>query len=103
MSNVLEWFKSSYSSDEGGACLEVAYEWRKSSYSGDEGGQCLEVGYDWQKSSHSASEGGACVEVAAHTAAVHIRDSKNPDGPTLTVTPTTWTAFAGFAADRRTV
>lgn len=103
MSNVLEWFKSSYSSDEGGACLEVAYEWRKSSYSGDEGGQCLEVGYDWQKSSHSASEGGACVEVAAHTAAVHIRDSKNPDGPTLTVAPATWTAFAGFAADRRTV
>ncbi|MGW1192282.1 DUF397 domain-containing protein [Streptomyces sp. NPDC002559] len=103
MSNVLEWFKSSYSSDEGGACLEVAYEWRKSSYSGSEGGQCLEVGYDWQKSSHSASEGGACVEVAAHTAAVHIRDSKNPDGPTLTVAPATWTAFAGFAADRRTV
>ncbi|MFD8824069.1 DUF397 domain-containing protein [Streptomyces sp. NPDC059605] len=102
MSNVLEWFKSSYSSDEGGACLEVAYEWRKSSYSSDEGGQCLEVGYDWQKSSHSGDFEDACVEVAAHTAAVHIRDSKNPDGPTLTVAPTTWTAFAGFAADRRT-
>ncbi|MFJ1617370.1 DUF397 domain-containing protein [Streptomyces sp. NPDC088251] len=101
MSTALEWFKSSYSSDEGGQCLEVAYEWRKSSYSGDEGGQCLEVGYDWKKSSHSGSEGGACVEVAAHTAAVHVRDSKNPDGPVLTVAPTTWTAFAGFAADRR--
>ncbi|KUL30625.1 DUF397 domain-containing protein [Streptomyces regalis] len=24
MSTALEWFKSSYSSDEGGACLEVA-------------------------------------------------------------------------------
>ncbi|GAA2454842.1 DUF397 domain-containing protein [Streptomyces pulveraceus] len=103
MSTALEWFKSSYSSDEGGACLEVAYEWRKSSYSADEGGQCLEVGYDWKKSSHSASEGGACVEVAAHTAAVHVRDSKNPDGPVLTVAPTTWTAFAGFAADRHLV
>ncbi|MFJ2911598.1 DUF397 domain-containing protein [Streptomyces sp. NPDC087228] len=101
MSTALEWFKSSYSSDEGGQCLEVAYEWRKSSYSGSEGGQCLEVGYNWQKSSHSADEGGACVEVAAHTAAVHVRDSKNPDGPVLTVAPTTWTAFAGFAADRR--
>ncbi|MET7799778.1 DUF397 domain-containing protein, partial [Streptomyces decoyicus] len=39
----LTWFKSSYSGDEGGACLEVAYEWHKSSYSGSEGGACLEV------------------------------------------------------------
>ncbi|MFE3906885.1 DUF397 domain-containing protein [Streptomyces sp. NPDC059153] len=83
MSTAREWFKSSYSSDEGGACLEIAYDWRKSSYSGSEGGQC--------------------VEVAAHPTAVHVRDSKNPDGPTLTVAPTTWTAFAGFAADRRLV
>src|SRR5689334_23319917 len=43
MSTALEWFKSSYSGDEGGACLEVAYDWRKSSYSGSEGGACLEV------------------------------------------------------------
>ncbi|MFE7402597.1 DUF397 domain-containing protein [Streptomyces sp. NPDC057557] len=83
MSTAREWFKSSYSSDEGGACLEIAYDWRKSSYSG--------------------SEGGACVEIAAHPTAVHVRDSKNPDGPTLTVAPTTWTAFAGFATDRRLV
>ncbi|MFS0697417.1 DUF397 domain-containing protein [Streptomyces nitrosporeus] len=74
MSTALEWFKSSYSSEEGGACLEVAYAWRKSSYSGSDGGECLEV--------------------AAHPAAVHIRDSKNPGGPTLTVTPATWSAFA---------
>ncbi|MFD4943919.1 DUF397 domain-containing protein [Streptomyces sp. NPDC058239] len=83
MSTAREWFKSSYSSEQGGACLEVAYTWRKSSYSG--------------------SDGGECVEIAAHPAAVHIRDSKNPDGPTLTIAPTTWTAFAGFAADRRLV
>ncbi|MFF3391424.1 DUF397 domain-containing protein [Streptomyces sp. NPDC002669] len=83
--------------------MNTALEWFKSSYSGSEGGQCLEVGYDWQKSSHSGDFEDACVEVAAHTAAVHIRDSKNPDGPTLTIAPTTWTAFAGFAADRRTV
>ncbi|MFE2764189.1 DUF397 domain-containing protein [Streptomyces halstedii] len=74
MNSSLAWFKSSYSSEQGGACLEVAYTWRKSSYSGD--------------------EGGACVEVAAHPAAVHVRDSKNPEGPALTVAPTTWTAFA---------
>ncbi|TQK52660.1 uncharacterized protein DUF397 [Streptomyces sp. SLBN-118] len=73
MSTALKWFKSSYSSEQGGACLEVAYDWRKSSYSG--------------------SEGGACVEIATHPAAVHVRDSKNPDGPMLTLTPATWAAF----------
>ncbi|MFI6730018.1 DUF397 domain-containing protein [Streptomyces atratus] len=81
----------------------TAREWFKSSYSGDEGGACLEVAYEWRKSSYSRSEGGQCVEIAAHPTAIHVRDSKNPDGPTLTVAPTTWTAFAGFAADRRLV
>ncbi len=78
MSTALNWFKSSYSSDEGGQCLEVAYEWRKSSY--------------------SASEGGACVEIAAHPAAVHVRDSKDIEGPTFTVAPSAWSAFAAYAA-----
>ncbi|MFE9123563.1 DUF397 domain-containing protein [Streptomyces sp. NPDC007172] len=73
MSTALTWFKSSYSGDEGGACLEMACAWRKSSYSG--------------------SEGGACVEVAAHPAAIHVRDSKNPDGPALTLNPTAWRTF----------
>ncbi|MEW2166683.1 DUF397 domain-containing protein [Streptomyces sp. NPDC007084] len=72
---ALQWFKSTYSSDEGGACLEVAYTWRKSSYSSDEGGQC--------------------VEVAACPHTIHIRDSKNPEtGPVLHVSPDAWTAFA---------
>lgn len=78
MSTAREWFKSSYSSEQGGACLEVAYEWRKSSYSSD--------------------EGGACLEVATHPTAIHVRDSKNPEGPTFTVAPTAWSAFAAFAA-----
>ncbi|MEE1768039.1 DUF397 domain-containing protein [Streptomyces sp. JV185] len=81
--------------------MSTAREWFKSSYSGSDGGECLEVAYEWRKSSHSGSEGGQCVEIAAHPAAIHIRDSKDPDGPVLTVAPTTWTAFAGFAADRR--
>lgn len=75
MSSALTWFKSSYSGSEGGNCLEVAYDWRKSSYSGD--------------------EGGACVEVAAHPAAVHIRDSKVPAGPVLTLPPAAWASFVG--------
>ncbi|MBQ1091541.1 DUF397 domain-containing protein [Streptomyces sp. B93] len=46
----------------------------------------------WFKSSYSDSEGGACVEVAlARTA--HIRDSKNPTGPEITVTAPAWVAF----------
>lgn len=47
----------------------------------------------WFKSSYSGSEGGDCVEVAAASATVHIRDSKNPDGPVLTVSPSTWSEF----------
>ncbi|MEE1757011.1 DUF397 domain-containing protein [Streptomyces sp. SP18CS02] len=90
---ALTWFKSSYSSDEGGDCVEVAYDWHKSSHSGSEGGACVEVAYDWHKSSHSGDEGGACVEVAAHPRAVHVRDSKIQGGPVLTVSPVAWAAF----------
>ncbi|MEV7206341.1 MULTISPECIES: DUF397 domain-containing protein [unclassified Streptomyces] len=52
----------------------------------------------WFKSSYSGAEGGQCVEVATSRQAVHVRDSKIVTGPALTVTPTTWTAFTGFAA-----
>ncbi|MFG2783133.1 DUF397 domain-containing protein [Streptomyces prunicolor] len=47
----------------------------------------------WFKSSYSSSEGGNCIEVAAHPAAVHVRDSKAPAGDILTVSPGTWTEF----------
>ncbi|MFB6848008.1 DUF397 domain-containing protein [Streptomyces sp. NPDC056373] len=46
----------------------------------------------WIKSSYSDSEGGACLEVA-RSAAIHIRDSKNPAGPQLTVPAPAWAAF----------
>ncbi|MFD5684300.1 DUF397 domain-containing protein [Streptomyces bacillaris] len=78
--------------------MNTALNWFKSSYSSDEGGQCLEVACHWQKSSHSGDEGGQCVEVAAHPAAVHIRDSKDIEGPTFTVAPSAWSAFAAYAA-----
>ncbi|PWS41061.1 DUF397 domain-containing protein [Streptomyces sp. ZEA17I] len=78
--------------------MSTALNWFKSSHSGDEGGQCLEVAYDWRKSSYSSDEGGACVEIAAHPAAVHVRDSKDTEGPTFTVTPQAWSAFAAYAA-----
>ncbi|MEU5347706.1 DUF397 domain-containing protein [Streptomyces sp. NPDC020766] len=72
-SGTMLWFKSSYSDDGGGNCLEVAYAWRKSSYS--DGG------------------GGNCVEVALHPRAIHVRDSKNPGGPDVTVSGEAWAVF----------
>ncbi|WP_282082386.1 DUF397 domain-containing protein [Streptomyces tendae] len=78
-STALRWFKSSYSGSDGGNCIEVAYEWHKSSYSGDEGGNC--------------------VEVAVEATAIHIRDSKAPQGH-VTVGPGAWAAFLGAYGDR---
>ncbi|WCN00992.1 DUF397 domain-containing protein [Streptomyces sp. M92] len=50
----------------------------------------------WFKSSYSSSgDGNDCVEVAITPATIHIRDSKRPDGPRLTVPPASWTAFVG--------
>ncbi|MDT0551431.1 DUF397 domain-containing protein, partial [Streptomyces lonegramiae] len=43
MSSTLRWFTSSYSSESGGNCIEVAFDWRTSSYSSDSGGTCVEV------------------------------------------------------------
>ncbi|MFF4119497.1 DUF397 domain-containing protein [Streptomyces sp. NPDC001714] len=71
----------------------AALTWFKSSYSGSQGGDCVEVAHDWRKSSYSSSEGGNCVEVAAMSAKVHVRDSKTPDGPILTVSPSIWSEF----------
>ena len=68
--------------------------WRKSSYSSANGGACVEVGV-WRKASYSSANGGNCVEVARGPAsAVAVRDSKDPDGPRLVVTPDEWRAFA---------
>lgn len=78
--------------------MSTQLEWFKSSYSGSDGGECLEVAYEWRKSSYSSEQGGACIEVAAHPSAIHVRDSKTPEGPAFTVAPTTWSAFAAFAA-----
>ncbi|MFF9913923.1 DUF397 domain-containing protein [Streptomyces sp. NPDC013457] len=71
--------------------------WFKSSYSSGEGGNCIEVAYDWRKSSYSSAEGGECIEVAAHPTTIHVRDSKVPHGPQLAVAPTAWAAFVAYA------
>ncbi|MFJ5863829.1 DUF397 domain-containing protein [Streptomyces parvus] len=77
MSSTLRWFKSSYSSDSGGNCIEVAFDWRTSSY--------------------SSSSGGECVEVAACPHSVHVRDSKVSGGPVFAVAPDAWSAFVTWA------
>ncbi|MET9726017.1 DUF397 domain-containing protein [Streptomyces zaomyceticus] len=47
----------------------------------------------WFKSSYSSGSGDDCVEVAACPSTVHVRDSKNPTGPQLSLSPATWTEF----------
>ncbi|MFF3375627.1 DUF397 domain-containing protein [Streptomyces sp. NPDC002680] len=48
----------------------------------------------WHKSSYSGGDGGNCLEVApGHPTLVPVRDSKNPQGPKLTLRPEAWTAF----------
>jgi hypothetical protein len=73
--------------------------WFKSSYSGGNGGDCIEVAVAWRKSSHSSGDGGECVEIAECPGTVHVRDSKDPEGPALAFTPDAWTAFVGWAGD----
>ncbi|KUF16580.1 DUF397 domain-containing protein [Streptomyces silvensis] len=53
----------------------------------------------WYKSSYSTEQGGACLEIAEAPAAVHVRDSKAPETPHLTVTRTAWTAFLTYRHD----
>ncbi|MBW4716923.1 DUF397 domain-containing protein [Saccharothrix obliqua] len=38
----------------------------------------------WRKSSYSGGNGGDCVELAHVGGRLLVRDSKNPEGPTLT-------------------
>lgn len=54
----------------------------------------MPLSQDWTTSSHSEPNGGNCVQ-ARHPDAdrVQIRDSKDPDGPVLTITPDTWNSF----------
>ncbi|WP_442791428.1 DUF397 domain-containing protein [Micromonospora sp. NBC_01813] len=67
--------------------------WRKSSRSNDQG-QCVEFAdATWRKSSRSNDQGD-CVEVADGLGGVvGVRDSKDPAGPVLVISPANWSAF----------
>ena len=41
----------------------------------------------WRKSSYTTANGGECVELASLPGTVAVRDSKDPNGPKLLVTP----------------
>jgi hypothetical protein len=59
---------------------------------------------NWVKSSYSNGQGGNCVECAASLhGIVAVRDSKDPDGPKLTLTPAQWRAFTRQIKTSRTV
>ncbi|MCP2257374.1 protein of unknown function (DUF397) [Streptoalloteichus tenebrarius] len=53
----------------------------------------MTTGYKWRKSSRS-SQSTACVEVAGDIpGGTAVRDSKDPNGPELVLTPAVFTAF----------
>ncbi|MCQ4082157.1 DUF397 domain-containing protein [Streptomyces sp. RB6PN25] len=52
----------------------------------------------WFKSSYSGTQGDSCAEVAVTEQAVHVRDSKDKDGPELTIGRDEWVQFVRFAA-----
>jgi uncharacterized protein DUF397 len=53
----------------------------------------------WRKSPYSG-DGSNCVEIAATPTAIHIRDSKNPTGPCLALSLTTWADFVIHTAEQ---
>jgi len=50
---------------------------------------------NWRKSTYSLSNGN-CVEVGAEPALVAIRDSQDPDGPVINVSPGEWAMFTEY-------
>jgi len=53
----------------------------------------------WFKSTYSDGEGGNCVEVAACPSTIHVRDSKDKQGPHLAFSPAGWAAFVAYAGE----
>lgn len=69
--------------------------WVKSSYSSEEGGQCVEIA--WRKATYSSEEGGECVEVALVEPAILVRDSKVAGSPIVPLTSSAWSSFLTLA------
>ncbi|MET9013752.1 DUF397 domain-containing protein [Streptomyces olivaceoviridis] len=53
----------------------------------------------WFKSSYSSgAETDSCVEIATEPGTVHVRDSKNVEGPRLAFAPAAWAGFVPYAS-----
>jgi hypothetical protein len=50
---------------------------------------------NWRKSTYSLSNGN-CVEVGTGQATVAVRDSKDPAGPVIDVSPQAWIKFTAY-------
>jgi hypothetical protein len=54
----------------------------------------------WRKSSYSSSTGQNCVEVATNLPdLVAVRDSRDPHGPRLLISPADWQSFVRHVRD----
>jgi hypothetical protein len=51
------------------------------------------TGAQWRKSSYSGGANSNCVEVHGFPGTIAVRDSKDPHGPALPLTPTAWRDF----------
>jgi len=49
----------------------------------------------WRKSTFSLSNGN-CVEVGTGQGTVAVRDSRDPDGPVIDVSPRAWITFTAY-------
>ncbi|MFH9858828.1 DUF397 domain-containing protein [Streptomyces sp. NPDC017202] len=55
----------------------------------------------WFKSSYSGgTDGNSCVELAVTPGTVHVRDSKQVEGPRLALSPAVWSDFVAYASAR---
>ncbi|MFI5568485.1 DUF397 domain-containing protein [Streptomyces sp. NPDC051740] len=54
----------------------------------------------WFKSSYSGGTNGeSCVELALTPGTVHVRDSKDTEGPRLAFAPGTWARFVPYVSE----
>jgi len=54
----------------------------------------------WFKSSYSSgNDGNSCVELALAPGTVHVRDSKDVEGPRLAPTRGAWADFVAYASN----
>jgi hypothetical protein len=59
----------------------------------------MNIDTTWKKASRSGGGANQCVEVRRYNGAVQVRDSKDPDGPVLTLSREQWAEFVTAVAN----